>query len=49
MNSIDLLIKALRAKNIPVQKVKVKNNTRKEWKSCQLLNEQKQLWNVTLK
>ena len=49
MSSIDVLIKALRAKNIPAQKVKVKNSTRNEWKSCQLLNEQNQLLNMTLK
>ncbi|BFJ00039.1 MULTISPECIES: hypothetical protein [Priestia] len=49
MSSIDLLIKALRAKNIPVQKVKVKNSTRDEWKSCRLLDEQNQWLNMTSK
>ncbi len=49
MSSIDLLIKALRAKNIPVQKVKVKDSTRNEWKSYQLFNEKNQLLNVKLK
>jgi fructose-1-phosphate kinase PfkB-like protein len=48
MSSTDLLIKALRAKNIPVQKVKVKNSTRLEWEICQSLNKN-QLLNMTLK
>ncbi|MED3993003.1 hypothetical protein [Priestia aryabhattai] len=49
MRLIDLLIKTLRAENIPVQKVKVKNSTRNQWKSCQVVKRRNQFLDVTLK
>ncbi|MDP1442114.1 hypothetical protein [Priestia megaterium] len=49
MHSIDILIKALRMKNIHVKKVKVKKDIRIQWEYCQSLSKPNQFLKMELK